>query len=116
MAIDTGIVDPSNCILLDPGGAAWWLSNAVFMEGPDKSTANPGPNTTDVVVTWKAGSSPDNPCQLQIPTVLLELYVGDPHDERVDAAARVTGEEAQRNAEDHGKRHRGEADGERGGS
>src|ERR1700759_2218757 len=78
MAIDTGIVDPSNCILLDPGGAAWWLSNAVFMEGPDKSTANPGPNTTDVVVTWKAGSSPDNPCQLQIPTVLLELYVGDP--------------------------------------
>jgi len=52
---DSGIVDANNCIFMNPGpGSQWWLSPDVIMEGADPSTANPGPDVTDVTVHWKS--------------------------------------------------------------
>ncbi len=42
-----------------------------------------------------------------------ELHIGDAHDQRIEAATDVAGNQAERDPEHKGKQHRGEADAER---
>ncbi|KAG1440339.1 hypothetical protein G6F57_019058 [Rhizopus arrhizus] len=42
-----------------------------------------------------------------------QLHVGDPHDERIDAPARVTRDQPQHDADQHGQHHRRQPDQER---
>ncbi len=80
---DLGIAaaDPNGCLWIDnPKPSPYWLSPNVIMttKPSDPSDVYPGGNTSQVTVTWGGGDNCSGGSPPFDPTVVFDLYIGDP--------------------------------------